>query len=862
MTYSRYPRRGHRLAPATLEGLLQESLPAKYAALAGRKDLKLADLDESSWTLFDDQTCAELAGCVVAAVGRAGRLSLLVGDRPLPTLPEDVALAELDLEVRTINCLVAAGIHERPQDLNGMTIDDILALRGFWSKSLVDLLTAMEFVIDHPEIPREPRDGRSVATRRIRTLNRYPRPGHCIAPSILKGLLGEPIPSRLAQDSPFDGKRLADLDKTAWEHLSPKAIAQLAGMVVSQVSAGVVQRDIRSLRLPIAPAGLRLDDLKLENRTYNCLRRARLTHDVQRLGRMTVGDLMDLPAFGAKCLVDVLTALETFVGLRRQIDAELAEQAERLAALSGASDIYFNDPRLGRLLRTLDHQSNTVADLVGRLRRHELDLTEPFRLAEGIRRLVDEIRDFHELPVEDELRDIFSPMANERDQQILASYCNWDGKGRRTLEQLGSKYGLSRERIRQICARCIKQVHGIPVYAPVLDRTLAFIAERLPSATSTLERELQEAGLSGHGLSISAIEEAAGIFSRTLTFHVVPVAEGAVAIDRNLADLPLRIAQAAKVAVGSFGVATVADAMAELATSLPRCHVDQQLLRETLLTLTNFQWLDAKQRWFCLGSLPQYGLPNMIEKAVSVAECIDVSQLRAALKRDRRSNRKLPPAGALLEYCRQMANVRVEDNMVYAAPSLDWRTLLGGVEHGIVEVLKEFGPVMDRSEFEERCIARGINRFSFNAILMCSPVVTQYERSIYGLVARKTDPKTVQRARARRSRASPSHVIQACGIDADGHAFVAYRLSKAVISGGVITIPAALKEHVAGEYTVISPRHERLGRLMAKRGCGWGLGPALRGSGAQPGDYLHLRFDDAARTAMFRLGDADSRDNP
>ncbi len=862
MAYSRYPRRGHRLAPATLQGLLQEALPEKYAALAGRADLKLADLDESSWTLFDDQTCVELAARIVAAVGRAARIPLAVGDRQFPTLPEGVTLAELDLDVRTVNCLVAAGIHERPQDLNGMTIDGILGLRGFWSKSLVDLLTAMEFVIDHPEMPREPRDGRSASTKRTQTPNRYPRSNQRIAPSMLKELLGEPIPGHLAQGSPFEGKRLADLDETTWKHFSPEEIAQLAGMVVSQVTVGGVHRDILSLRLPAVPAGLRLDDLNLENRTYNCLRRVGMARDARRLGQMTVGDLMDLPAFGAKCLVDVLTAVEAFTGRRRQIDAELAEQVERLAALSGASAIYFSDPRLGRLLRTLDNQSNTVADLVGRLRRHELDLTEPFRLADGIGRLVDEIRGFHELPVEDELRDIFSPMTNERDQQILASYYNWDGNGRHTLEQLGTKCGLSRERIRQICMRCVKRVHGIPVYAPVLDRTLAFIAERLPRVTSTLERGLQEAGLSRHGLSISAIEEAAGFFSRTPAFHVVPVAEGAVAIDRTLADLPHQIARAAKVAVGSFGVATVADVRAGLAESLPRHRVDQQLLRETLLTLPDFQWLDAKQQWFCLESLPQYGLPNMIEKVVSVAERIDVSRLRAALGRYRRNNRQLPPPGALLEYCRQMPNVRVEGDVVCAAPSLDWRTLLAGVEYGMVEVLKEFGPVMDRGEFEERCIARGMNRFSFNAILMCSPVVTQYGRSIYGLVAGKTDPKTVRQARARRSRVSPSHVLQACGVAPDGHAFVAYRLSKAAISGGVITIPAALKEHVAGEYTVISPRHERLGRMMAKRGCGWGLGPALRGSGAQPGDCLHLHFDHAARTAMLRLGDGDAHANP
>ncbi|MDY0168708.1 MAG: DNA-directed RNA polymerase subunit alpha C-terminal domain-containing protein [Thermoguttaceae bacterium] len=863
MAYSRYPRRGHRLAPATLRELLTAPIPKRYSSRAGREGMILADLDESAWTLFDQETCLALASEVVSAVGRAARAPLSIGNRPLPALPEGVTLADLELEVRTVNCLVSAGIHERPHDLNDMTIDGVLSLRGFWSKSLVDLLTAMEYVGDHPESCQERHGNQTMVIRQAHPAARFPRPNHRIAPSLLESLLDEPIPSQIAQSSRFPGTRLADLDETAWQHFAPEAIAQLAGMIISRVAAGVVNRDIQQIQTPALPAGLSLEDVNLENRTYNSLRRAGLARNVQQIGNMTLGDLMDIPAFGAKCLVDLLTALETLAGRRQQIDVELVEQAGRLAELPGALSIQFNDPRLGRLLRAMDSQSHTVAELVDRIKHRELDLTEPFRLAEGLGRLIDRIRRFHELPVEEELMDVFAPMANERDQQILAAYYNWDGQGGRTLEQLGRKYGLSRERIRQICMRCVKRLRHVSVFAPCLDRTLQFIADRVPRATGTLERQLQEAGLSGHGLSIAAIEEAAGFFSRTPAFHVVPVAEGSVAVLPSQAELAPRIAHAAKSAVGSFGAATVADVQAELAKERPRRRVCRQLLRETLTTLKDFQWLDARQTWFRLETLPQYGLPNMIEKVVSVAGRIDVSKLRGALGRYRRSGRDLPTPSVLLAYCRQMPSVSVEGDTICAGPSLDWRTLLADVERTMIEVLKEFGPVMDRCAFEEQCIRRGMNRFSFNAILMCTPVVTQYGRSIYGVVAQKTDPNDVRRARARarRSRTNHSQVLRSCGIDGEGRAHVAYCLSRAVISGGVITIPASLRNHVVGEYTVVSPGNKRLGRMMTKRGCGWGLGPALRAQGARPGDYLHLQFDNTRRTAVFQLGDAGLLDN-
>lgn len=856
MAYSRYPRRGQRIAPATLRELLEKPLPARHNETTRAKGMLLADLDESAWTLFDPEACRQLAGEVVATVGQAARAMLPIGNRPLPTLPEGVTLANLDLEVRTVNCLVAAGIHERPQDLQGMTIEGVLGLRGFWAKSLVDLLTAMEHVIDHPETRRAPREVPPMPIRQPQTAGRYPRERQPIAPRLLAELLEDEAPRRLVEGTRLAGARLADLDETVWDCLGSEAIDELAGMVVSRVGVGAVSRDIRQLRLPPVPDGLRLEDLRLENRTQNCLRRLGLAQNLQRLGEMTVGDLVQVSAFGAKCLVDLLTALETLVHRGRHIGVELTEHVNTLAQLPEASNIHFGDPRLGRLLRAMDSESNTVAELVGRIRRRELDLTEPFGLAEGIGRLVETIRQFAAQPIEQELVDIFAPMANARDQAILAAYYNWDGQGGRTLEQLGRKYGLSRERIRQVCMRCVKRVRHAPVFAPVLDRTLALIAERLPQRTGRLERALQEAGLSRDGLPIAAIEEAAGFFSRAPGFHVVPVGEGAVAVEPGQAELPPRIAQAARSAAGSFGVANVAEVQAKLAQDRVRRRAGGQLLRETLSTLRDFQWLDARRQWFRLETLPQYGLPNMVEKVVSVAERIDVVRLRTAMGRYRRSGRELPPPGALLEYCRQMPSVRVEGDEVVALPSLDWRTVLAGVERAMVEVLREFGPVMDRGEFEEHCIRRGMNRFSFNAILMCSPVVAQYGRSIYGLVARKTDSKTLRRARAQRSGVMPSRVLQTCGVEADGRPYAVYRLSKAAIAGGVITIPAALKQCVVGEYAVVSAQQQRLGRMTAKRGCGWGLGPALRGSGARAGDYLLLQFDNEARTAAFHLGDA------
>lgn len=150
---------------------------------------------------------------------------------------------------------------------------------------------------------------------------------------------------------------------------------------------------------------------------------------------------------------------------------------------------------------------------------------------------------------------------------------------------------------------------------------------------------------------------------------------------------------------------------------------------------------------------------------------------------------------------------------------------------------------------------QGMNRFSFNAIIMCSPVIAQYGRSVYGLLGAKVDRKTVRALATRKSATPPSRVLRGFGQTDDGRLYLAYKLSKAAISGGVITVPAAMKDRVQGKFAIHMPDGETAGMLVSKNGCAWGLGPVLRGRNAAPGDHLLILFDTAGRVAQIHLGD-------
>jgi hypothetical protein len=400
----------------------------------------------------------------------------------------------------------------------------------------------------------------------------------------------------------------------------------------------------------------------------------------------------------------------------------------------------------------------------------------------------------------------------------------------------------------------VKRSRGATVFAPVLDRALAFLAERVPAVADALTAEFHAAGFTKCGLPLESVREAAGFLSREIPFDLVAVGDTRLAVDPQCVELPKTIVQTAKRAVLSYGATTLGDVASEVAEQAG-ARVDPRLIQVTLEAMPDFSWLDRRRGWFQLESLPQYGLPNMIEKVLAVTGRIEVSKLREAVARYRRSGRKVPPPRVLAEFCRQMPGVRVEGNTIVGDPPRDWREVLAGVEAGMVRVLKEHGPVMERGAFEEHCIAGGMNRFSFNAIIMCSPVITQYGRSVYGLLGAKVDRRTVRALARRRHSGSSVRVLRDYGTTGDGHVYLAYRLSKAAISGGVITVPAAMKDKIHGKFAIRTADGDEAGTLVSKNGCAWGLGPVLRGHHAEPGDHLLILFDGKAREALVQIGD-------
>ncbi len=288
MPISRYPRPGQRLAPASLGDLLHAPVPRRLIGWADKDRIRFADLDETAWTRFG-AACRPLAKALVQEVqGRISPPPAAVRDRVIPHLPGDVQIEDLELETRTYNCLWTMQDHGLPDDaheLGGKTIGQLLAVRGFGAKCLVDLLTSIESVVPSPPLPLH-----------------------------------------------FGGARGPEVPVAG-----PQCVTDLpAGYSLCMpISA------IRNVRLPRLQEGVKVSDLRLSNRTLNCLVRQGLHERLRDLEDYTLGQLLELPGFGKQCLADLIAAFNAF-------STGTALQPVAPPELSVASEVVLDTARTSR----------------------------------------------------------------------------------------------------------------------------------------------------------------------------------------------------------------------------------------------------------------------------------------------------------------------------------------------------------------------------------------------------------------------------------------------------------------------------------------------------------------------------------
>lgn len=149
---------------------------------------------------------------------------------------------------------------------------------------------------------------------------------------------------------------------------------------------------------------------------------------------------------------------------------------------------------------------------------------------------------------------------------------------------MGNPISVTRERVRQIVAAASARLRMERPVAQALDRTLAFVTDRIPAATGVIDAGVIEAQMRSMGLTaglfrIEGVVKAAELLGRRLPFTITQVNGDRLVHAQDIPPL-LSIVHLARRVVTHYGITTVSNVAAKLrreglaspgGTSLPAC---------------------------------------------------------------------------------------------------------------------------------------------------------------------------------------------------------------------------------------------------------------------------------------------------
>lgn len=357
-----------------------------------------------------------------------------------------------------------------------------------------------------------------------------------------------------------------------------------------------------------------------------------------------------------------------------------------------------------------------------------------------------------DLPLEAELAEIAERAEPGRTARIALRYWGWDGRGGTTLEATGREFGITRERVRQLCDRLTQELAaGAPgsspaptkagprsVFTPALDAALVLAAHAAPTTAHDLARRLADARIAAQPFDPAGLLTAAAALGREPTFALENVKDVRVVLPHpadpgsDTVAVIAAVVDTAHAVVRRAGAARVAEVTGRVAADLA-VWVDDALVTAVVSEPAGFVWLERRTGWFYLPSVARNAVVSRVAKILSVSGAVRLADLHQGIRRDERMREFVMPEYILAELCERLPGVGVAGDVVYAEPPQLAVDVLETTELTLLRLLAEAGGEADRHELEKACLSAGMKLSSFNNRIAYSPIIKDLGHGRYGL---------------------------------------------------------------------------------------------------------------------------------
>lgn len=466
----------------------------------------------------------------------------------------------------------------------------------------------------------------------------------------------------------------------------------------------------------------------------------------------------------------------------------------------------------------------------------------------------------------------------QRFANIFAQRYGVVGEGETTLQAIGTRYGVSRERIRQVVDKMVERAVYFEEPTPLLDSLAQQLPPLLPQTVAQLDLSLRSE--LGESLSLHSLERfAREILGRSIVAMTenpagMTQAWGVVAVDARTHDAAATRA-VREVALGmirSTGAAQIHFVAGAASAAIQRGLTPEEAARLCSFA-DGFEWLAMEDGWFWLGPLRENRLLTVARKVLAVAKRrVDVDDIHSAMARSRRDafepGKHRPyaidaPHAVVVAALKRVPWIKtIQHDDFQLREQIEPTSLLSETEVALYNLLMAKGGVAARFTINQELFDSEHYRLSFISLqtaLDCSPILCRVGWGMFALRGVALAPEALTIASSAVGGGMPQRRV-AQAPDDEGYIPVTFALTAHAFQARYWEVPAYLAEQIsegayefAGEsepvmYTILPSGARRFRRFVGK----------LVNAGFQAGDEVLLRVHPQRRHITYKRIDTQS----
>ncbi|WP_326543499.1 sigma factor-like helix-turn-helix DNA-binding protein [Pseudorhodoferax sp.] len=450
------------------------------------------------------------------------------------------------------------------------------------------------------------------------------------------------------------------------------------------------------------------------------------------------------------------------------------------------------------------------------------------------------------------------PGSDEAKQRWIGIFlARYGGPRGLELQTVGDRFGITRERVRQICDAVLVSLRAQPVKMPALERLLSAAARVMPLPMEEADTQLTRFLGDGCGLQAamqfaevmglpSPVRQASPLARTHAGYKPVSIVEAASA-PATWVSAALVHARRDCTFVGCTNFIRIAGLLA-LEQGVAQ---DLETLRAVFSKAPGFRLLDAESGWFTLADSESSAAASRMRKLMSVvAGSVDIDTVASALMTDdkwfyREGGRALavPPLHVLAELFSGWNWLTANSHNKYTAKiQLDPKTVLSKTELGAIEALEMHGGAATRAELAAHLMGTlGVSNMAVSQVVATSSALWKLDHAIYGIRGRALPAEALVEARKRRmaeqlaSLPAAEFATKDVDLSAPVRTMVTQSASAVAANLRVVYLPSYLSGKVAGVFKHvgmalpdISVKANNQIRKLAKVAEALGIGPGER----------------------------------